>query len=188
MAFLRLRTAALLLALASPCGLLPGCAPNPAEPSGAQLPPLTPEDAQIFDDAIDPHAVGLELEYGNPRTDPKVRARARACDIILRARVQTVTGEASGGVRSYHLTFRSVERLGGKRPVGDEFTVHVDGTSPSLGIVRSMEGQLVGKSFVLFLKAFGQPDGERDLRFHASADEPDVIAAVKNAVLLDELR
>jgi hypothetical protein len=181
---------ALVAALSAPCLALAGCGAAAAQAAPSEpLPPYTPESAQTFDDAIDPHAVGLELEAsGNPRNDPRVRARAKACDEIVRARVITITGEASGGSRAYHLILKSVEHLGGKRPVGDEFTLNVDQTSPSIGIVKSMEGQLVGKVFVVYLKAFGRPDGERDLHFHASADEPNVVAAAKNAVLLDELK
>jgi hypothetical protein len=179
---------ALAPCLATPL-LTSGCAAPPAESAPAEsLPAYSADAMQVFDDGIDPHAVGLELDYGNPRTDPRVRARARASDIILRARVMTVTGSAGQGGRSYQLTLRSLERLGGKHPLGDDLIVVVDKASPSLGIVKAMEGQLVGKVFVTYLKAFGRPDGQRELHFHASADDADVVASVKNAVLLDELR
>ncbi len=152
------------------------------------LPAYSADAVQVFDDGIDPHAVGLELDYGDPRTDPRIRARAKASDIIVRARVMTITGSAGQGGRRYQLTLKSLERLGGKHPLGDELIVFVDKASPSLGIVKALEGQLVGKVFVMYLKAFSRPDGQRELHFHASADDADVVAAVKNAVLLDELR
>ena len=112
----------------------------------------------------------------------------RLADIVLRARVATVTGESGGGVHSYQISFKTVERLAGKHPVGEEFTVRIDKNSPSLGIVKSMEGQLVGKTLVVFAKAFGRTDGGREIHFHAAADGADIAAAVKEAVILDEVK
>ena len=66
--------------------------------------------------------------------------------------------------------------------------MRIDKTSPSLGVVKSMEGQLVGKTLAVFVKAFARPDGDRDIHFHASADGADVAAAVKEAVILDEVK
>jgi hypothetical protein len=131
----------------------------------------------------------LELEnYTAPKNDVRLRARAQAADVVIRARIKTVTGEAGSGTQAYQLSFKSVAQLAGKRPLGDEFAVRVDRTSPSLGIVKSMEGQLVGKPVVVFAKAFARANGEREIHFHAAADSPDVAAAVKEAVILDEVK
>jgi hypothetical protein len=171
----------------SGCGGSP--AHDPANPPASSLPAYRGDVADQFDDTIEAHAVGLELEnYSAPKNDVRLRARALAADTVVRARVQTVTGEAGSGAHSYQLSFRTITRLAGKHPLGDEFTVRVDKTSPSLGIVKSMEGQLVGKTLVVFAKAFARPDGDRDIHFHAAADGADVAAAVKEAVVLDEVK
>ena len=171
------------------CTAVTGCATPAVEAPTEPLPPYMGEATERFDDAIDPHAVGLELSSRvDPKNDPRVSARAKASDVVLRAHIQTVTGEAGSGSRSYQIDFKTVERIAGKRPVGDEFRLHVEKTSPSIGIVRSMEGQLVGKTLVIYVKAFARPDGQRDLHFHASADEKELIDAIKNLVLLDELK
>ncbi len=179
-----------LIAVAVACVPI-GC--GPSTPAGSaptsSLPAYGGPAADSFDDTIEPHAVGLELEnYESPKNDLRLRARAQSADVVVRARVQTVTGESGSGVRSYQLSFKTVERVAGKRPVGDEFTVRIDKTSPSLGIVKSMEGQLVGKTLVIFAKAFARPDGEREIHFHASADGPDDVEDVKEAVILDEVK
>jgi hypothetical protein len=145
--------------------------------------------ADQFDDAIESHAIGLELDnYVDPKIDPQLRARAQAADAVARARITTVTGEMESGTRLYQVSFHVVERLGGKHPVGDDFTVRIDKNSPSLGIVRSMEGQLVGKSVDVFVKAFPRADGDRDLHFHATIDSPEAAAAIRDAVILDEVK
>jgi hypothetical protein len=189
------RRSLLLLAALATTSALPACGAASGAPSntGAEvsrkLPAYSGDVADQFDDVIEPHAVGLELEnFADPKNDLQLRARAQSADVALRARVTTVTGESSAGSRAYQITFASVERLAGKHPVGDSFTVHVDKSSPSLGIVKSMEGQLVGKVLVIFLKAFARPDGDRDLHFHASADGADTAAAVREAVILDEVK
>ncbi len=101
-----------------------------------------------------------------------------------------MTGQIESGNRIYQVSFHAVERLAGKHSVGDDFTVRVDKTSPSLGIVRSMEGQLVGKTLDVFVKTFAHPGegGDHDLHFHAMADSADVASAVKEAVILDEVK
>ncbi len=165
----------------------PAAAPTQRPPSS--LPVYGGDAADQFDDAIDAHAVGLELEtYASPKNDLRLRARSQTADEVVRARVKTVTGEAGSGNHSYQISFKTLAHLAGKHPLGDEFTVRIDKTSPSLGIVKSMEGQLVGKTLVIFGKAFRRPDGDRDLHFHASADAPDVADAVKEAVILDEVK
>lgn len=176
-----------LAAIASGCGA--GDSGGANSPNGRNLPQYAGDSADQFDDAIEPHAVGLALEtYSAPKDDPKLRLRAHTADVVLRARVTTVTGQVSSGVRSYQLSFHAMERLAGKHPVGDEFTVDIDRTSPALGIVRSMEGQLVGKTLVIFAKTFARSDGEPVIHFHASADGADTAAAVKEAVVLDEVK
>jgi hypothetical protein len=180
-----------LAGVALACVLL-GCGASPdAGPTvpTSSLPTYGRDSADMFDDTIEPHAVGLELEtHVSANADPKLRARALGSDIVVRAIVKTVTGEAGGGVTSYQISFKAVERLGGKHPLGDEFTVRIDKTSPSLGIVKSMEGQLVGKTLVVFAKAFARADGTRDIHFHAAADGPEIAAAVKEVVILDEVK
>jgi hypothetical protein len=174
--------------------LATGCAPPAATPvdapsGGEGLPAYAGEDLDLFDDGLDSRAVGLELEsQPDPTKDPRFRARSKAADVVLRARIGTVTGAAGSDSRSYQIIFKTVERIGGTHPIGDEFTLHVEKTSPSFGIVKSMEGQLIGKTLVVYVKAFSTPDGQRDLHFHASADEPALVAAVKNTVLLSEMK
>jgi hypothetical protein len=174
---------------------LGACTPIATDPAAltaaanAKLPPYKGDLADRFDDTIEPHAVGLALDnYAMPKGDPKLRARAQLADVVVRGRITTVTGQVESGNHVYQVSFHVLERLGGQHPVGDDFTVRFDATSPSLGIVRSMEGQLVGKTLVMFAKKFLRPDGDTEVHFHAMADEPDVIAAVKEAVILDEVK
>jgi hypothetical protein len=184
MPVMRIARVVLMLAIA-------GCGSGAANSPSRNLPPYRGEAVDVFDDAIEPHAVGLELEARmDPRVDLKLRMRAQTADMVVRAQVSTVTNEVQGPDQGFQIGFRVLQRLAGAASTGtgDEFTVRVDRSSPSIGIVRSFEGRLVGKTLVMFVKAFTREGGERDLHFHGSTDAPDTIAAVHEAVVLDELK
>src|SRR5258706_2573843 len=142
-----------------------GCGGAGAQSSASRaLSPYAGHATELFDDAIEPRAVGMDLEQtSTPKGDPRFRERAQVSDIIVRARVSTVTGKVEGPETTYQIGFRVLETLGGKHPVGEDFNVRFDKTSPSIGIVKSFEGRLVGKPMIVFVRAFVRPDAEQEL-------------------------
>jgi len=173
-----------------PAVFLVACGGGPGAQSAANrpLPPYAGHATELFDDAIEPRAVGLELDQtATPKSDPRFRERAQVSDVVVRARVSTVTGKVEGPETTYQIGFRVVDTLAGSHPVGNDFNVRFDRNSPSIGIVKSFEGRLVGKTMIVFVRAFVRPDAEQDLHVHAASDTPDVASAVKEAVALEEL-
>lgn len=145
--------------------------------------------ADLFDDAIEPAAVGLDFDRGySPKADRVLRERAQVGDAVLRVRVATVTAKSSGPDALFHLGLHTVEKLAGRHPPPVDFTVQIDKSSESHGIMKNFEGRLVGSSFVAFVREFAQPNGERELHFHLAPDTKEVVAAVGDAVLMGELR
>ena len=185
---MRFGLAASMVAVLSGLGF--GCGgPGAQSADGRPLPAYAGRATELFDDAIEPKAVGLELDQtSTPRGDPLFRERAQVSDVVVRARVSTVTGKAEGVDTTYQIGFRVLETLGGKHPVGEEFNVRFAKGSPSSGILKSFEGRLVGKSMVVFVRTFVRPDADQELHLHAAADTKDVVDAVKQAVALDELK
>jgi hypothetical protein len=47
--------------------------------------------------------------------------------------------------------------------------------------VRGRQERLVGLRFVAIVRAFVRPDGDEELHFRLEPDDPDVIAAVRDA-------
>jgi hypothetical protein len=138
---------------------------------------------------FEPRAVGLGLDLdasSTPRGDRYFRERAQAADIIVRARVSTVTGKQDGPDTSYHVGFKVIEVLGGTHPLGDELVVRIDRSSPGIGVVRSFEGRLVGRTMVVVARAFVRPDGDQEIHVHVAPDTKEVVAAVHEAVILGE--
>ena len=170
-----------------------GCASSP--PTGARdpsrpLPTYAGHATELFDDVIEPNAVGLALDGPGtpPRSNPQLRERTQTGDAVLRVRVETVTAKDDGVDARYDLGFKVLERLAGQHPPTESFMVRVDKTSASAPVVKSFQARLSGKTFVAFVKEFVRSDGDTDYHFHLATDDKDTIAAVKEAGVLGELK
>jgi hypothetical protein len=159
--------------------------------AGANFPAYTGHPTELFDDGIDPIAVGYQLEPGPPPAgDAKLRERVQTADAVVRAKVTTVTSKKEDTGRSWQLGMHLLGRLAGSGKMDDDFSLDVESTDQGAGMVKAFEANLVGATFVVAAKTFakeGAP-GESDLHFHLSADKPDVLAAIKQAVLLEQVR
>jgi hypothetical protein len=173
---------ALLSALAcSPAGTRPG------RPAAA----YAGRSAELFDDSIEGRAVGLDPEAASSfRTDATFRERVQVADATVRVSISTLTVKQEDAGPSYQVGFRVVDKLAGAGVLPPTFTVLVARTSPSAGILRSYESQLVGKRFIAFVRLFASQgqDGEPAYHFHLAADSKEVEAAVKEATVLDSFR
>jgi hypothetical protein len=165
--------------------------PAPQAPAARALPRYDAAAADLFDDAIEPAAVGIPLEA---RADPKglhLRALTVAADAVVRARAITLTSRHEEGAPSWQLGLHTLETLAGSAPP-ETFTLQIKGTDPSAGIVRSTEGQIAGKTFVAFLREFSDDDRSHgdaaQLHFHVAPDSKDEVDAVRQAALLGEVR
>jgi len=159
-----------------------GCGGSGANGANRPLPSYVGHATELFDDGIESKAVGLDLETPTPpRSDARLRERAQVGDAVLRVRVSTVTSKEEDSGNLYVVGFEALEKLAGPYPPGDTFSVRVEKDSPSAGIVKSFQGRLVGKSFVIFVRQFVRPDGDRELHFHLAPDTKDEAAAVRAA-------
>ena len=166
------------------CGGRTAAAPAPAPQN---LPVYAGNATQLFDDRIDPTAVGLADVTENPRTDPVLRARTQNAEVAGRTRVSTVTVDSSGGKPVYRLRFTFVEPPVVARGFsGKEIEVAVRDDSPAFGIVKWLDTKLIGHSFIGFFHRFAG-NYEPEVRFHLSPDDAQVMAAVRDASALSEL-
>jgi hypothetical protein len=159
------------------------CGP-PASAPARPLPPYVGHAKELFDDAIEAKAVGLDLEATViPRNDARLRERAEVGDAVLRVRVTTVSSKVEDEGSRYLVGFATVDKLGGFFPPAPEFTLVVDRVAPALGIVRTLGGRLVDRPFVAFIRQFVRPDGDVETHFHLAPDTPDEVAAVRDATV-----
>lgn len=167
---------------AAACGPINGPT-APARP----LPAYAGRAAELFDDTIEPAAVGMDFDKGyTPRADPTLRERAQVSDAILRVKVTTVTGKTDGSSPSYQIGLHTVEKMGGSNAPPTDFTVALNKASESHGIMKNFEGRLVGYPFIAFVREFVRADGDHEVHFHLAPDTKEVRTAVGDAVILGE--
>jgi hypothetical protein len=186
---LRLLAAALTTgALLAP---LPGCAdaaPEAKAPDGASLPRWEGHARELFDDNIDPAAVGLSMDGPSPRSDPFLRERSQTAAVTARVRVQTVTVDSVGEQKTYHLGVQvGTPTLTVARVPDRSFELAIKPTSLAFGIARAFDARLRGSTFIGFIGRFQGEDGEVEVHFHLSPDSAEVASAIKEAVALQEL-
>jgi len=176
--------------LVAASALVAGCGAGngPNDPSRA-VTAYSGRQADLFDDTIEPAAVGLDFDRGySPRLDKVLRERAQVGDAVLRVRVSTVTAKTDGPEASYQLGLHTVEKLAGDHPPPTNFTVQINKASESHGIMKNFESRLVGYSFIAFVREFAHPSGDREVHFHLAPDTKEVKAAVGDAMLMGELK
>jgi hypothetical protein len=167
------------------CGGPESGANSPSRP----LPAYTGHDVELFDDGIDPKAVGLDYDGAlDPRLDTKFRERAQISDAVLRAKVDTVTVRGEGPAARYDIAFKTIEKLNGENAPPADFTLHIEEANPSSGIVRTMQTTLGGKGFVTFVREFKRADGEAEWHFHLSADTKEAVSAARDAFTAYEMK
>ncbi len=161
-----------------------GSGKDPNAPS-RPLPTYAGRAAELFDDGIEPAAVGLDFDKSYlPKSDPLLRERTQLGDAVVRVRVSTVTAKNDGPASTYQIGLQVLEKLTGEHPPPAKFTVQIDKTSEAHGIMKNFESRLVGYLFVAFVREFVRPDGDRDIHFHLTPDTKEVRAAVTDAATL----
>jgi hypothetical protein len=163
-----------------------GAAAAPSAPA-RQFPAYSGQATTLFDDRIDGNSVGLADVATKPRTDPVLRARAQTAEAVARARVATVSVDSTAGKPIYRL---SLDLAGGflvrRGFTDDHVEISVRPQSPAFGVVKWLDTRLIGRTFIGFFHRYaGAEDSE--VKFHLSADNPDVLAAVREAAMLREM-
>jgi hypothetical protein len=183
------RFAAVLVLFASACRAPASQAPSRATSAATPLPDYSGRGAALFDDGIEPLAVGFALAPGPPpELDGDIRARTMLGDSVLRARVVTVTTRQESSGQGWRIVLHTIEMLAGHRAPDADFVLDVGGTGSGARVMKSFETRLVGTVVVAFLRIFAQPEGKGALHFHLAQAADDELRAVRAASLLAEVR
>jgi hypothetical protein len=185
-----LRLALAALATVGPAG---GCVADHERPAAsvdaqAGLPPWEGRAREVFDDNIEPAAVGFSLDGPSPRSDPFLRERSQTGDVVARVRVNTVTVDSIGEQSTYHLGIQvGYPPLTTPRAPDRAFELHIRPQSRAFGVAKAIDARLRGLTFIAFIRRFAGEAGEPEIHWHLSPDTAEVAAAVKEAVVLGEL-
>jgi hypothetical protein len=168
-----------------------GCGSGSAQSVGAADPSsiaqYTGRTVELFDDKIDAAAVGLADVNVRPRSDPALRERVTQAEAIAQMRVSTLTVDMVGGSPVYHVNLVLVTSLVSKGFSESRIELSIGPTSPSFGIVKWLDTRIIGRTFIGFIRRFAGPE-EPIIRFHLCADSPDVLAAIREAAALADLK
>ena len=143
----------------------------------------------VFDDNIDPAAVGYTMDTPSARSDRFLRERAQTAELVARMRVQTVTIDTIGDDSTFHLGVQIGAPLLAPNPKIEDRTLEllIKPASPAFGIAKALDQRMQGVTFIGFVHRFASADGsEIELHWHMSPDTADVASAVKEAVALAE--
>ncbi len=162
-----------IVGAASLCICCGGAADEPRAPSAA-LSPYTGREVELFDDVIEPGAVGYSgADPGSsPTGDALLRERTQVGDAVVRARVVTVTSNPAATGPGWRIGLRVIETVAGKRPPASDFTFVVGATSPAAGVVRPLDERLVGSSFVVFVREFTRARGAGGSDYDTASTTP----------------
>lgn len=151
-------------------------------------PPWDEHARSVFDDNIDPAAVGYTMDAPSARGDRFLRERSQTGELVARLRVQTVTVDTVGDDSTYHLGVQVGPTLAPRPKIEDRtLELIIKQASPAFGIAKALDQRMQGVTFVGFVRRFASADGsEIELHWHMSPDTAEVAEAVKEAVALAE--
>lgn len=177
--------AAFVTAAASACG-------NGTEarsPQDLGLGPWDDHARYVFDDNIEPAAVGFTMDSPPARADRFLRERAQTAELVTRLQVRTVTIDTIGDESTYHLGVQVLPPVLVPDPkIKDtKLELVIRPTSPAHGIAKALDQRMQNVTFIGFVHRYASLDGtETELHWHLSPDTPEVAEAVKEAVALAE--
>jgi hypothetical protein len=162
---------------------------GPKAPPSRVLPEYAGRDVELFDDGIEPGAVGYAVGDSTSTGDRLLPERTGASDGVLRARVVTVTSKQEEHGRSLLMGLHPVETLAGRNGPMADFTLVISPRAPSAGILHAMEDRLVGLGFVVFVRDFARAgEAEGQLHFHIGRDDEAEANRVREANALNTFR
>lgn len=175
------------------CGLALGAAacgepgPTTQTPQALGLAPWDDHGRAVFDDNIDPAAVGYTMDAPSARSDRYLRERAQTAELVARLRVKTAGVSSAGDDATYQLGVEVLPPPLAPDPQIKDTTLDlvIKSSSPAFGIAKALDQRIQNVTFIGFVKRYASADGaDVELHWHLSPDTADVADAVKEAQAL----
>ena len=151
-------------------------------------PEYQPEYAVVFDDLLAPELFGFDPEGRDPAQDPKLRERALRADLVMLAKVETVS--RVGGVENkgaYELVLRAAGPAFFGRAPEEPLFLNIGPSNPTYPWVDGAGARWVGTRVILFAKRFKGAKGDV-IHYRGEADTPGMRAALNRHLSLRVLR
>jgi hypothetical protein len=139
----------------------------------------------LFDNGIEPAAVGLSLDGSTPEEHPLLASRVPDAEIVAILRIQTLSSD-SFGLQTRHTLTMQVEGqpLTPARTTQRRFELKVIRGMPGFGIVERLGTELRGRKFIGFLRRFPGNEGPQ-WRWHLTAATRAVVDVIRTAASVE---
>ena len=151
-----------------------------------KLPEYTGGSLKLFNDSIEPSALGLSLERVSFKGDALFRERVQQADVVSEVLITTVTVGKTDEKSVYFLQFEPQQSYTKAGLANDMLELRVadgEGAYPLLNMIQS---RARGRKFIGMWKRFRQGN-VATLHWYFAPDNEDTVAAVKEALTLREL-
>jgi hypothetical protein len=166
------------------CGGASVPAPRTIDP--AELPPYDAEAAELFDDSLALEIFQLKVDPTSIENNAVFGKRARLANRIQAVRLRTIAEDRAGDNVRYKLVVSPVAAPIVGETFAAEDELRVGQASPSLNLIRSMDVELVGRSFVVLVRSFRLGDKQVD-HFRAEPDTPEMRKVLADLRSTEEL-
>ncbi|APS00038.1 hypothetical protein [Pajaroellobacter abortibovis] len=168
----------MILMASSSCSKTVSSIPAPSQ----SLPFYKGFDTLLFDDSIDPLAVDIKAGVAlNPlQTQAIFRERAQLASTIVKVKVTMLTSRGKGNTLMYQLVLKPVDRIAGFPIAMNAFIFNIDRKNNGFGIVDSLQGRLVGKTFIAFIRNYRKLDNSKEFHFYLGADHPSTLKKISS--------
>ena len=166
------------------CGLL-ACGGEPFAVQPTSMRSWEGRFESLFDNGIEPAAVGLSLDGSTPEEHPLLASRVPDAEIVAILRVQTLSSD-SFGLQTRHTLTMQVEGqpLTPTRTTQRRFELKVLRGMPGFGIVERLGTELRGRKFIGFLRRFPGNEGPQ-WRWHLTAATRAVADVIRTAASVE---
>ena len=166
------------------CGLL-ACGGEPFAVQPTSMRSWEGRFESLFDNGIEPAAVGLSLDGSTPEEHPPLASRVPDAEIVAILRVQTLSSD-SFGLQTRHTLTMQVEGqpLTPTRTTQRRFELKVLRGMPGFGIVERLGTELRGRKFIGFLRRFPGNEGPQ-WRWHLTAATRAVADVIRTAASVE---
>lgn len=177
----------LLGALSGLCAA--GCGPQTRGPAQIQIDtlPLHKDHlATLFDDSIEPAAMGLNMEKVILKIDPKFRDRVREADVLAAVKVTTVTVGKIEERSIIHIQFSTEQVFSPSAPEAEHLELRIPEGTQAYGVMQAVQNKARNRSLVGAWKRF-RSGNEAVIHFYFAPNDADTIAAIKEIQALREI-
>jgi hypothetical protein len=151
-----------------------------------KLPAYTGASVKLYNDSIEPSALGLSLDKVSFKNDAVFRERVQQADVVSEVTITTVTIGKTEEKSVYFLQFEPQQGYTKQGLAADMIDLRVADGEGAYPLLNMIQTRARGRKFIGMWKRFREGN-VATLHWYFAPDNEDTVAAVKEALTLREL-